>query len=234
MKKQKTFVVAAILVLTVMMSVPGFSLEVEVLFSPEVESESIDGRIILMLSTTDEAEPRFQVTPGVKAIQIFGVDVEAVAPGQKIRFDKSIFGYPIESIQDVPRGAYHVQALLHRYETFHRGDGHTVKLPMDRGEGQRWNRAPGNLYSTPQQIDFDPGSDTVIRVELDQIIPPIEPATDSEYIKHIQIQSKLLTEFWGRPMFLGAHVLLPHGFDERPQARYPLMIFHGHFPSDIG
>ena len=61
MKKQKTFVVAAILVLTVMMSVPGFSLEVEVLFSPEVESESIDGRIILMLSTTDETEPRFQV-----------------------------------------------------------------------------------------------------------------------------------------------------------------------------
>ena len=40
-------------------------------------------------------------------------------------------------------GEYYVQAVLHRYETFHRSDGHTVKLPMDRGEGQHWNLAPG-------------------------------------------------------------------------------------------
>jgi hypothetical protein len=35
-------------------------------------------------------------------------------------------------------------------------------------------------------------------------------------------------------MFLGAHVLLPEGFDSHPQARYPLAIFHGHFPADLG
>ena len=35
-------------------------------------------------------------------------------------------------------------------------------------------------------------------------------------------------------MYLGAHVLLPEGFDENPDARYPLAIFHGHFPSDFG
>jgi hypothetical protein len=29
-------------------------------------------------------------------------------------------------------------------------------------------------------------------------------------------------------------VLLPHGYDEHPEARYPLMIFHGHFPADFG
>ena len=44
----------------------------------------------------------------------------------------------------------------------------------------------------------------------------------------------MLTEFWGRPMELGAHVLLPEGFEEHPEARYPLVIFHGHFPSDFG
>jgi hypothetical protein len=48
-----------------------------------------------------------------------------------------------------------VQALLHRYETSNAADGHTVKLPMDRGEGQQWSRAPGNLYSTPKQIRID-------------------------------------------------------------------------------
>ena len=34
-------------------------------------------------------------------------------------------------------------------------------------------------------------------------------------------------------MELGAHVLLPHGWAEHPAARYPVMIFHGHFPHDL-
>ena len=46
----------------------------------------------------------------------------------------------------------------------------------------------------------------------------------------MRIESRLLTEFWGRPMHLGAVVLLPHGFDEHPGARYPLIVNHGHFP----
>jgi hypothetical protein len=140
----------------------------------------------------------------------------------------------VESLEDLRAGEYWVQAVLHKYETFRRADGHTVLLPMDRGEGQRWNRAPGNLYSSPRKVLLDPGSETVVSVELDQVIAPIEPPEDTAYVKHIRIQSERLTEFWGRPMELGAHVLLPHGFAEHPEARYPLMVFHGHFPADFG
>jgi hypothetical protein len=187
-----------------------------------------------MLSSNPNDEPRFQVRPGVKAIQIFGVDVDDLGPGEPASIDNSVIGYPIEYLDDVPRGTYWVQALLHRYQTFQSADGPAVKLPMDRGEGQQWNRAPGNLYSTPQKIEFDPGLKQVFRIELDQTIPPIEAPADTTYVKHVRIQSQLLTEFWGRPMFLGAHVLLPHGYEEHPEARYPLMIFHGHFPKDFG
>ena len=220
----------------VMMVVPLLTAaaEIRVSFPADVEPAAADGRLLLLISTTDDQEPRFQVRPGVQAIQIFGIDVEAFGPEVPIRFDPSIFGYPIESLSDLPAGTYYVQALLHRYETFHKSDGHTVKLPMDRGEGQQWNRAPGNLYSTPQTITIDPKSDSVITLELDQVIPPIEPPVDTPYVKHIRIESKLLSEFWGRPMHLGAHVLLPHGYDEHPDARYPLMVFHGHFPYDFG
>ena len=112
-------------------------------------------------------------------------------------------------------------------------NGKTVKLPMDRGEGQHWNLAPGNIYSTPIKIHYDPKNTTVVELNIDQIIPPIQAPADSKYIKHIKIQSKLLTEFWGRPMYLGAHILLPEGFDTHPNVRYPLAIYHGHFPSDI-
>jgi len=124
--------------------------------------------------------------------------------------------------------------LLHIYETFHRKDGHVVKLPMDRGEGQHWNLAPGNLLSTVRKMRLDPAESRRIEIQLDQVIPSIPEPKDSKYVRHIKIQSKLLTEFWGRPMHLGAHVLVPEGFDEHPEARYPLVIFHDHFPYTFG
>ena len=65
------------------------------------------------------------------------------------------------------------------------------------------------------------------------MIAPIKQPEDTKYIKHIKIQSKLLTEFWGRPMYLGANILLPEGFDTHPSVKYPLAIFHGHFTADF-
>ncbi|HRF41322.1 MAG TPA: alpha/beta hydrolase-fold protein, partial [Saprospiraceae bacterium] len=127
-----------------------------------------------------------------------------------------------------------VQVLLQKYETFRRADGHVVQLPMDQGEGRQWNRAPGNPYSKPRKVHFDPAKAGNISIELDQIIPPIEPPKDTEYVKHIRIRSKMLSEFWGRDMYLGAHVLLPQGWAEHPDVKYPLAIFHGHFNYDLG
>jgi hypothetical protein len=163
---------------------------------------------------------------------MFGMDVSGVSGKQTVAFDSSAAGYPIAQIGQVPPGVYYAQAVLHRYETFHRADGRTLSLPMDRGEGQHWNLAPGNLYSKPQKIELSQ-EDGSISLKLDQVIPPIAPPADTKYIKHVRIKSKLLSDFWGRDMYLGARILLPEGFDTHPNAHYPLMIFHGHFPEDI-
>ena len=206
----------------------------EISFPATASKEGLDGRLLLLISTNDTREPRFQISEDLTTQQVFGVNVDGWKPGQTTVIDQSAFGYPIRSLAQVPPGEYWVQALLHRYETFKRSDGHTVKLPMDRGEGQQWSRAPGNLYSKPRKIRLDASTQSPIAITLDQIIPPIEPPKDTKYIKHIKIQSERLTKFWGRPMHLGAHVLLPEGFDSHPDARYPLVIFHGHFPADFG
>jgi hypothetical protein len=195
---------------------------------------ALDGRLLLLISTNNEKEPRLQISEDLNTQQVFGVNVNGWKPETVAIVDATAFGYPRRSLADVPAGEYWVQALLHRYETFRKADGHTVKLPMDRGEGQQWSRAPGNLYSTPQKIKLDPGNAGNVEIKLDQVIPPIEPPKDTKYIKHIRVQSERLTKFWGRPMHLGAHVLLPEGFDSHPEARYPVVIFHGHFPSDFG
>jgi hypothetical protein len=144
-----------------------------------------------------------------------------------------IFGFPIRTLAELQPGEYTVQALLDRYETFHRADGHVLKLPTDRGEGRKWNRAPRNIYSKPQKVRLYPGQPTRCALALSEEILSIPMLADTEYVKHIRIQSERLTKFWGRPMYLGAHVLVPYGFDEHPEARYPLMLFHGHFPADI-
>jgi hypothetical protein len=198
-------------------------------------NEKLDGRLLIMLSKNDKAEPRFQIVDGPESQLVFGLDAEEWEAGKPIVVDGSnAFGYPIESLSDVPAGDYFVQVLLHKYETFKKADGHIVKLPMDRGEGQQWNLAPGNLYSTPQKISFNPGSARIISLSLDKIIPPIKEPEDTKYVKHVKIKSELLSKFWGRDMYLGAHVLLPEGWDTHPKAKYPLAIYHGHFTSDFG
>jgi len=203
-------------------------------YPTEQDGNILEGRVLLMLAKSDESEPRFQITYQNHTGLIYGVDALGKKPKGGVVIDGTIFGYPIESLDNIPAGEYWVQGLLHTYETFNLKTGHTVKLPMDNGEGQKWNRSPGNLYSTPKKIFLDPDKKKSVKITLDQVIPPIEPPEDTKYIKHIQMQSKLLTEFWGRPMYLGAHVLLPKGFDEHPDAKYPLMIFHGHYPHDFG
>jgi hypothetical protein len=203
-------------------------------FTREMSDQAQDGRLLLLLADNDKSEPRNQINDGLNTQLVFGVDVEGMKPGDEIIIDEKAFGFPVRSIRDVPRGEYFIQSLINRYETFKLKTGHTVKLPPDKGEGQQWNSKPGNFYSKPAKISFDPAVSQTVNVVMDQKIPPVEEPKDTKYIKHIKIQSKKLTEFWGRPMYLGAHVLLPEGFDTHPEARYPIMIFHGHFPSDFG
>lgn len=226
--------VLSLLVTNAELKSPAANLRFDISFPATASKEALDGRLLLLLSTSSDSEPRLQISEDLTTQQVFGVDVDGWKPDQPKSVDQSAFGYPVRSLNQVKPGEYWVQALLHRYETFKRSDGHTVKLPMDRGEGQQWSRAPGNLYSAPKQIRIDANTAWPVAITLDKVIPPIEPPKDTKYIKHIKIQSERLTKFWGRPMHLGAHVLLPEGFDAHPEARYPLVIFHGHFPADFG
>ncbi len=209
-------------------------LRFEIIF-PEAQSagKSLDGHILLGISTDKSSEPRYQLREEeASSAQFFGLDVDNWKPGQPAILDSTALGYPLNSLDQLPVGDYYVQAVLNIYETFHRADGHTVKLAPDQGEGQQWFNKPGNLLNKPQLIHIDPQSNSVIRISLTERIPPIEPANDTKYIKHIRIQSKLLSNFWGRPVYLGAIVLLPEGFDQHPTAHYPLLVHQGHFEAD--
>jgi len=209
-------------------------LRFEISFPATVNSKALDGHIMLGIAKDEKPEPRYQLKEEeAESAQFFGLDVDALAPDTSATIDSSTLGYPIVKLDALPAGDYYVQAVLNVYETFHRADGHTVKLPPDMGEGQQWFDKPGNLFSKSQKLHIDPAAGGVVRISLSDKIPAVQPPADTKYVKHFRIQSKLLSDFWGRPMYLGAIVILPEGFDQHPNAKFPLLIDQGHFPADF-
>jgi hypothetical protein len=192
--------------------------------------EPLDGRLLIMIADNENREPRFQISAGASTQLIYGMDVEDWKPGETVSFDRSATGYPLRSMADIPPGDYWIQAFINKYETFNLSTGHTIKMHMDQGEGQQWRSSPGNIYSEPVKVTIGEGGKMKVSMEAGNVIPPIEPAEDTEFIKHVRIESKMLSEFWGRPMYLQANVLVPYGFDPESDTRYPLFVFHGHFP----
>ncbi len=209
----------------------GTDLKFEISLSPDLETGPLDGRVILLIPTAEEPEPRFQSLRSPNPPQIFGGNVGGIRPGESTMLDGGSRGYPLESLSGIPAGDYFVQAVFNVYTTFHRADGHTIQAHMDQWEGQQWNRSPGNLISSVTRVRIDPGTDDVVRLTLDNRIPPLEPPEDTEYVKHIRFRSEILSEWWGHDMDLGAVVVLPAGFEEHPEARYPVVYWHGHFPA---
>jgi hypothetical protein len=219
----KRLALPLVLLLPIALAAQSFTIT----FPKEVSAQPLDGRLLLCLSTDPSDEPRNQIDDTMRSQIVFGLNVDGWQPGQPAVVDATAWGYPIRSLKDVPPGQYTVQAVLNKYETFHRSDGKTVKLHPDQGEGQRWNISPGNLISKPMKVTVKPGAS--ISIALTEVIPPIPTPADTKYIRHIRIQSAALTKFWGRPMFISAIVLVPEGFDEHPNAHFPLIIFHDHF-----
>jgi Putative esterase len=196
---------------------------------PATEKAAVTGRVFVMIARGDDPEPRLQAGSWRSRAEIIAVDVQGLQPGQAATLDALTLGYPLKSVRELPPGDYYVQALLNVYTRFQRSDGHTIWGHMDQWEGQQFNRSPGNFYSEIGHFHLDPLTGYEIRLSLDRKIATPLPPGDTNYVRHIKIQSKLLTQFWGQPIYVGATVLLPEGYDAHPNAHYPVVYEQGHF-----
>lgn len=202
-------------------------LQFEISFPANAHPNAITGRVFVMISDKPEGEPRLQI--GTHGIPFFGKDVENLQPGEAASIDHSDFGYPLPYLGDLPAGEYYIQGFVNIYTEFKRSDGHTLWMHNDQWEGQHFTRSPGNLYSEVIKVTIDPTKKETIRLECKNVIPPVEVPEDTKWVKRVKFQSKVLSEFWGQPIFLGATLLLPKGYDENPNAQYPVNYIQGHF-----
>lgn len=228
-RRSPGFAAAALLAATTFAAPAARAQRVEISLAPSVAPRPVTGRVFFFLSRTNTPEPRFQGGSYGGSVPLFGLDVSALEAGQPAVIDAGVLGFPLRSLRDIPAGDYYVQGLLNVYTQFKRADGHTIWAHMDQWEGQQFNRSPGNLVSDVQRVHFDPASATPIRLTLTRALPPVPVPADTRWVKRIKIQSTLLSAFWGHPMYIGATVLLPKGFDENPAARYPAVYIQGHF-----
>ena len=202
----------------------------------------VHGRVYVIISRDGERAPREQVN--VTGVPFWGRDVANLTVGTTVELsdtDPEVRGYPLTSFSDVEPGYYYVQAFLNIYTTFNRADGHTVRMHLNSGAGQRLWRAPGNATSAVSYRYLDPAQSGVVSLQLDAVLPPIQPLEpgevlqqgnprDTRLVKYVKIKSEKLSAFWGRDMYIGANVLLPEGYNSTADTRYPTLYMQGHFP----
>ena len=201
----------------------------EVSFPATLDPGPITGRVFVILTRNAQSEPRYQAGGYGRSVPFFGVDTDALKAGQSAVIDASVPGYPLKSLSDIPAGDYYVQAVLNVYTQVHRKDGHTIWVHMDQWEGQQWNRSPGNLLSDARKIHLDPAAGFDIKLDFSRKIPAVQVPGETAWVKRIKMQSKLLSEFWGHRIYIGATLLLPKGYAQNPERRYPAVYIQGHF-----
>jgi hypothetical protein len=201
----------------------------EITIPAALRNTPLTGRVYVFISSKQDEEPRLGDHGESNCVPFYGVDIDQLAPGTAAVIDGTTLGYPVSSLKDIPAGDYYVQALVSVYVDFHRADGHVLWMHDDQWEGQQFNISPGNLVSDVQKVHLDPQAGYTIRLALARALPPVVIPPDTKWVKRIKFQSKLLSAWWGRPIYLGATVLLPRDYDRDTTKRYPTVYEQGHF-----
>ena len=212
---KKSHVLGVVLLLLASLQTPArthqpATLRFEVTVASVIRGPTQSGRLFVVISPKGQPEPRLTVgQTGMDASHTIGRDIKDFGPGTTGVLDESCQIFPIESLARLTPGDYFVQAIF------------------DSNRDLKSLNAPGNLYSVPQKIHLNPSQTASVKLALTERVAPEQMPSDSEYVKYVKIQSKLLTRFHGRPIFLRAGVIVPRGFAGEPDKRYPLWVSIG-------
>ncbi len=178
-------------------------LEFHVTFDKAVSPEPFTGRVFVLLSRQATDAP-----PGginwFRPEPVFARDVTNWRPGDALVLAGDALAFP-EPLAKVAKGAYTLHAVL----DFDRGSRH-------------FTTAPGNAYSKGLRLELDAETSGAVKLHVDQIYRQPE-FKETDRVKLVDIESKLLSTFHGRPVRLRAGVVLPESYAAEPNQRYPVV-----------
>jgi hypothetical protein len=189
---------------------PAGSHQFVVTVAPGLLAKPTDGRVMVVIANSENPEPRRTIgNTGLTTPIVIGTDADGFAPGVEAVVNDRSEIFPIEKLAALPAGEYVVQAVF------------------DWNPDLRLPTAPGNLYSKPQKLRLDPTAGYTIHINLTEQAPADTPPQDTNSVKYLKFESKLLSQFFGRPMFLRIGVALPRAFAAEPDRKFPLLVFIG-------
>ncbi len=177
--------------------------KVAVTLDSSVTDKPVTGRVLLFFS---KRMPQPMFGPNWFGPEpFFGIDVKELKPGGQVNFDDSATGLkPISEIRD---GEYNVQAILD-HDFYH----------------AEASAGAGNFFSKPVKVAFKGGAPTApVELKLDQVIKA-KTYKDTELMKFVEIESKLLSDFHKRMVKERAMVVLPPSYASQPERRFPVYV----------
>lgn len=175
----------------------------EVTFDDSVSKQPFTGRVLVYLSQGALREPRLGPN-WLKPEPFFARDMTNWQPGTAVTIDQGALGFPF-NLAKLPQGSYSVQAVM----------------DFDRGY-REIGSGPGNAYSKPVRFDLDPNGGNTVALKIDQIVQQ-RKFVETDRIKLVDIESKLLTAFHGKPMRMRAGIILPESFASKPEKHFPVI-----------
>ncbi len=185
----------------------------KVTFDAALQPGPYTGRVYIALGKRIKPEPRVVVGNWFTNTQVFAMDVKDLPPGGTVAIGESALGFP-KTLKDAKAGEIYAQAFARR----------NLDSP-NPGKGE------GDLYSEPVRIDFRPGADSPLELKLTKAVAA-EPFPETDRIKLVEIDSPLLSKFYGRPVKTRAGVILPKAYKDDPAQHYKTLYFIGGFGGD--
>jgi enterochelin esterase-like enzyme len=172
-------------------------------FDAKASDQPFTGRVYVMLTKKETKT----LPGGINWFQpepIFARDIKAWKPGETLVIDAEALSHP-HRLAELPKDTYSIHAVM----------------DLDRGAID-FSTAEGNIHSAALRQELDAATTGPIEVLLDKVVPP-RTFAESEQVKLVDIESKLLSDFHKRPVHLRAGVLLPKSYATAPNRRYPVL-----------
>lgn len=171
------------------------------------------GRLVVYLSQNSERPPLFQGTFSAGRSG-FALNTENWFIDQSTQVnEENTFAASKFDLNTVPEGTWFAQAV------------YSISEIPDL-------RAAGNFYSDVVEVDVTNNPQT-IELQLGKTIDKRSNSDpkDTDLVKYITLESKLLSEFWGKIMNTEAAVMLPKNFDKNSSKKYPVRVNIGGYSS---
>jgi hypothetical protein len=197
------FLTPSLLTTILVLAQPTPKLDVEITFAKSVQAEAFSGRVFVIATKTpikeNDPPPRlgwFNPYP------FFGQDVAKWMPETPLKFEPK---FALKPWDVAAKEKCYLQAVLDR----------------DQG-GMSALSAAGNAYSKPLMYDPAKAPDGPIKLVIEKLLSEPKVAEKGR-VKIVEIESKLLTKFHGKPIKLRAGVVVPKSFAEDDTKKYPVI-----------